>query len=234
MFKILTGILLAGLALAGFNLVGGKPLLQPFYTGPLPVLSSPAATPTPTQAPAAPRLLTPTAAASPTATPTACPGDCSTDEGGAGITASPTATPTPAAAPTTVTWTAADCSWAATTLAQDAGLDSAEAAALQAGTDTRYPLSDVPYYRAEAADWTTLAVWIATACASTTAPPASEIAQGEGWLEAAYQSHVADALQNPGDAAWDTQWEQSYQRLIGMLGTAVNDDCADGAACAAA
>jgi hypothetical protein len=135
----------------------------------------------------------------------------------------------PAAAPTAVTWTAADCSWAATTLAQDANLDSAEAAALQAGTDTRYPLSDVAYYEQEASHWTTLAAWIATACTSTTAPPAGEIAQGESWLEAAYQSHVADATVNPQDAAWDAQWEGAYQTLELML----EPDCADGAACAA-
>jgi hypothetical protein len=216
MFKILTGLVLAGLALAGFNLVGGHPPFQPFYTGPLPVLSSPSATPTPAQAPAAPQLIAPTGGASSTAK------------------AAPSLIPlSPSAAPVmSVAWTAADCSWAAATLGQDASLDSAEAAALQAGTDTRYPLSDIPYYRQEASDWTTLAGWIATACQSGQYPTRTDIAEAAGWVTQALASHENDASLYPQDAAWDTQWEQNYDRLIGMLGTALDASCADGAACA--
>jgi hypothetical protein len=127
-----------------------------------------------------------------------------------------------------VDWSAAECAWAVTTLQQDAAMDTAEADALAAGTDTRYPTSDIAVYQESAAEWTAIAGWITASCASRVAPPAADVAEALQWLEAGYQSHVTDAAVNPQDAAWDTQWEETYQTLELML----EPDCADGAACA--
>jgi hypothetical protein len=122
-----------------------------------------------------------------------------------------TATPTPTPLPST-----ADCTWAEGILTEDATLDSQEAKALADGSDTRYPASDASYYQGEAGEWTQIDAWVTSMCAGQPVSSA-DVQTALAWIQAAVETHIADAAKVPADAAWDSQWEANYARLEGLL-----------------
>ena len=140
-------------------------------------------------------------------------------------TSSAAPTPPPTAKPSspTVPWTAAECSWAVSVLTEDAALDSAASGRYATGISTPPPgtsggaLGITRYYRDISVDWTHLAGWISTACATGIPLSQAEITAASGWIAAALESHHHDLQVDPGNAAWDDQWIGNYDRISAML-----------------
>jgi len=170
--------------------------LEPFSSAPITISTS-----TPTATPAA----TPRPTATPATTLPPAPK----------LLPLVTATPSPTAA--AALFSAADCSWAEATLAEDESLDSQEAKALADGSDNRYPASDASYYQGEADEWAQIDTWMTSMCATRQPISSQEAQTALAWIGAAYDTHVADAKAVPADAAWDAEWEANYTRLEGLL-----------------
>ena len=108
-------------------------------------------------------------------------------------------------------------------LRHDAALDSAASGGYATGLATPPPgtsggaLGITRYYRDISVDWTHLADWIATACATGIPPSSSELSAAHGWIATALLSHRHDEQGNPADTAWDQQWIGNYERIDAMI-----------------
>jgi hypothetical protein len=120
-----------------------------------------------------------------------------------------------------VTWSGADCTWAAATLTRDVQLDLNEAAGVESGSDTRFGAgaSVVAYYRNYAAEWTAVALLVSGICQNHTAPTQAQVSQALGWFTQAEQAHAADTANHPEDADWNSAWINNYQRLVSLFAT---------------
>ena len=112
-------------------------------------------------------------------------------------------------------WSTTECAWALSTMERDLSLDQAEVAALQDGSDMRFPVSDIPVYQEWARRWSVVVAQEQGICQAppVTVPPAADIAQTLAWFDDAVAAHKADAAVHPGYADWDNQWVSNYSRL---------------------
>lgn len=123
----------------------------------------------------------------------------------------PSSTPAPAVTPP---WSADECAWVLRAMERDLSLDTAEVAALKAGTDTRYPAADIPVYQQWETRWTVVVGQVRGICATPAVLPTPGARDATlRWFAEAVTAHRADAAAVPADAAWDEQWVGVYTRL---------------------
>lgn len=107
-------------------------------------------------------------------------------------TAVPSLAPGPAPAPPigAVPWSAADCTWALSTMQEDEHLDQQEAWAIAEGFDPRYPnLSYEAAYVQWEDDWLIVVGQVQSMCSTGVPVSADHISQAEGFFAEALASH---------------------------------------------
>ena len=138
-------------------------------------------------------------------------------------TAAPPAPPPPITL-TGQPWSPADCRFVLLAMGDDSNDDTAEAAAIVSGDDTRFPASAAAWYRTEGLRWGTIVSQAQGICAAippvtgpTVLPSAADIQTALSWFADAAAGHRAWEAQH-GRESWDDAWLAIYARMTALYG----------------